>query len=97
MWFPYYQRVCDPLGVCPKSPHQEGDGRCRAYASAPSGAFTPEADGLRMSVSVVEHLIPPRMLRSRRGGDDRLRLVAPTIRDGAPAGGCEADGEAAED
>jgi hypothetical protein len=63
----------------------------------PVGAFALDADELRMSVSVAKHLIPPRMLRSREGGNDRLRLVAPTIRDGASAGGCEADDEAAED
>ena len=61
-------------------------------------AFAVEGDELGMSASVAGHLIPPRMLRSRRGSDDSsFRLVAPAIRGGAPAGGCEADDEAAED
>jgi hypothetical protein len=37
-----------------------------------------------MSVSVAEHLIPPRTLRYRRdSGGYSLRTVAPRIRDGA--------------
>jgi hypothetical protein len=64
----------------------------------PVGAFALEGDELGMSVSAVGHLIPPRTLRYRRDrGDDSLRRVAPTICDGASAGGCEADDEAAED